>query len=130
MLSLLKHMALILVAIIIWNCDSRIAKINMPASIYATFSDGSGYFKPKDNPPYRDSINFQIPSFYPKGSSHHTKIDSMLLKAPAPIKVHSATSEDRSEEHTSELQSRGHLVCRLLLEKKKVQTSQKAKEHL
>src|SRR5437870_8773486 len=27
--------------------------------------------------------------------------------------------ERRSEEHTSELQSRGHLVCRLLLEKKK-----------
>src|SRR5437660_5181185 len=27
----------------------------------------------------------------------------------------------RSEEHTSELQSRGHLVCRLLLEKKKKQ---------
>src|SRR5207253_7628405 len=27
--------------------------------------------------------------------------------------------EDQSEEHTSELQSRGHLVCRLLLEKKK-----------
>src|SRR5207253_9551242 len=26
--------------------------------------------------------------------------------------------EGRSEEHTSELQSRGHLVCRLLLEKK------------
>src|SRR5437870_5924243 len=26
----------------------------------------------------------------------------------------------RSEEHTSELQSRGHLVCRLLLEKKNV----------
>src|SRR5690554_7314332 len=26
--------------------------------------------------------------------------------------------EDRSEEHTSELQSRPHLVCRLLLEKK------------
>src|SRR5439155_10428307 len=28
------------------------------------------------------------------------------------------TSSSRSEEHTSELQSRGHLVCRLLLEKK------------
>src|SRR5439155_14122390 len=27
--------------------------------------------------------------------------------------------DERSEEHTSELQSRGHLVCRLLLEKKK-----------
>src|SRR2546422_2104756 len=30
-----------------------------------------------------------------------------------------AQPEDRSEEHTSELQSRLHLVCRLLLEKKK-----------
>src|SRR5690625_2879486 len=29
-------------------------------------------------------------------------------------------AELRSEEHTSELQSRGHLVCRLLLEKKKI----------
>src|SRR5690625_1385137 len=34
--------------------------------------------------------------------------------------VGDASAEDvRSEEHTSELQSRGHLVCRLLLEKKK-----------
>src|SRR5690554_7465829 len=30
----------------------------------------------------------------------------------------SATLDARSEEHTSELQSRPHLVCRLLLEKK------------
>src|SRR5437660_9233820 len=30
----------------------------------------------------------------------------------------------RSEEHTSELQSRGHLVCRLLLEKKKKKSQQ------
>src|SRR5437870_6903254 len=30
-----------------------------------------------------------------------------------------ASRNARSEEHTSELQSRGHLVCRLLLEKKK-----------
>src|SRR2546422_7667098 len=32
-------------------------------------------------------------------------------------------THQRSEEHTSELQSRLHLVCRLLLEKKKKQTS-------
>src|SRR2546422_10230638 len=31
-----------------------------------------------------------------------------------------AWSQTRSEEHTSELQSRLHLVCRLLLEKKKI----------
>src|SRR5687768_18050533 len=44
--------------------------------------------------------------------------------APAPScpKTHRATPSSipaRSEEHTSELQSRLHLVCRLLLEKKK-----------
>src|SRR5690625_6611328 len=33
------------------------------------------------------------------------------------------SDSSRSEEHTSELQSRGHLVCRLLLEKKKTQQS-------
>src|SRR3712207_8832385 len=32
------------------------------------------------------------------------------------------TSSNRSEEHTSELQSRQYLVCRLLLEKKKKKT--------
>src|SRR6266702_7880627 len=32
-------------------------------------------------------------------------------------------SRQRSEEHTSELQSRGHLGCRLLLEKKKEQNT-------
>src|SRR5690625_6621569 len=34
-------------------------------------------------------------------------------------KVEAGVKYFRSEEHTSELQSRGHLVCRLLLEKKK-----------
>src|SRR5439155_7455923 len=37
--------------------------------------------------------------------------------APGICRVESPAG--RSEEHTSELQSRGHLVCRLLLEKKK-----------
>src|SRR5439155_22284651 len=35
----------------------------------------------------------------------------------------------RSEEHTSELQSRGHLVCRLLLEKKNSQESIASTRH-
>src|SRR5947199_4577073 len=37
------------------------------------------------------------------------------------VPVMSAPPETRSEEHTSELQSLRHLVCRLLLEKKKRQ---------
>src|SRR2546429_3690812 len=35
----------------------------------------------------------------------------------------SGPKRERSEEHTSELQSRLHIVCRLLLEKKKIQRS-------
>src|SRR5439155_26008599 len=34
-------------------------------------------------------------------------------------RITTTSVRNRSEEHTSELQSRGHLVCRLLLEKKK-----------
>src|SRR5687768_18349314 len=40
---------------------------------------------------------------------------------PEPNMHSCATTAVRSEEHTSELQSRLHLVCRLLLEKKKKQ---------
>src|SRR3712207_8319387 len=39
---------------------------------------------------------------------------------PAAPRTH---PDPRSEEHTSELQSRQYLVCRLLLEKKKIQTT-------
>src|SRR3989442_8284475 len=42
-----------------------------------------------------------------------------LLGAAELLQLGVATDEARSEEHTSELQSRPHLVCRLLLEKKK-----------
>src|SRR5207253_6454993 len=38
--------------------------------------------------------------------------------------VREDAGDGRSEEHTSELQSRGHLVCRLLLEKKKQSNAQ------
>src|SRR3712207_7489478 len=41
----------------------------------------------------------------------------------------SAASSGRSEEHTSELQSRQYLVCRLLLEKKHRSTSGTSRSH-
>src|SRR5690625_339847 len=51
-------------------------------------------------------------------------IDGGILQPPADnvdrvVVPAAAYKYPRSEEHTSELQSRGHLVCRLLLEKKK-----------
>src|SRR5439155_27322346 len=46
--------------------------------------------------------------------ARHTLAGAAVAVAPGPL----AVVRERSEEHTSELQSRGHLVCRLLLEKK------------
>src|SRR5436305_7800429 len=44
----------------------------------------------------------------------------LLFQPPEPTDCNTTTGvTSRSEEHTSELQSRPHLVCRLLLEKKK-----------
>src|SRR3712207_8070536 len=64
---------------------------------------------------------------------HHTPANAVLLDAvdlavdyprPQQVRMHAAgvnllRCAPRSEEHTSELQSRQYLVCRLLLEKKK-----------
>src|SRR5690625_4441685 len=49
---------------------------------------------------------------------HHREEEEGEQDFPGPYPTRHRSIE-RSEEHTSELQSRGHLVCRLLLEKKK-----------
>src|SRR2546429_8656636 len=52
-------------------------------------------------------------------------VSEQLLQCLTPFGIEAAIEaiENRSEEHTSELQSRLHLVCRLLLEKKKIMSS-------
>src|SRR5262245_65093086 len=45
-----------------------------------------------------------------------------VLRVSHGLRVTPGGSSGRSEEHTSELQSLRHLVCRLLLEKKKINT--------
>src|SRR5690625_5962180 len=75
--------------------------------------------------------------FFFNGHSHHPEIHSFPTRRSSDlggrqlaisrlsergwrmIDCRASTVKERSEEHTSELQSRGHLVCRLLLEKKK-----------
>src|SRR5256885_12870598 len=56
------------------------------------------------------------------------EIDGFLTTARMPgddlAAGHAGGGEERSEEHTSELQSPCNLVCRLLLEKKKIITTQ------
>src|SRR5439155_4629873 len=55
-------------------------------------------------------------SFHPNGSSLRALA---LREIDTTSRAFHGLLLTRSEEHTSELQSRGHLVCRLLLEKKK-----------
>src|SRR5439155_11610603 len=62
--------------------------------------------------------SFFVPAFLFKRDAipgHPNEFD-VTIDEPG---VYDRHVEFRSEEHTSELQSRGHLVCRLLLEKKK-----------
>src|SRR5258708_27529116 len=47
------------------------------------------------------------------------RVGQLLLGLLQVHEARAAIDHDRSEEHTSELQSPDHLVCRLLLEKKK-----------
>src|SRR2546429_3757828 len=57
----------------------------------------------------------------PAGHRHHVAVH--LVRPVQPLRGAGgdrSVDQHRSEEHTSELQSRLHLVCRLLLEKKKL----------
>src|SRR3989442_7727874 len=59
-------------------------------------------------------------------SSSSTRATEWVRKAwPYMPGTEQKVHEKRSEEHTSELQSRPHLVCRLLLEKKKTENETK-----
>src|SRR3712207_7201658 len=63
----------------------------------------------------------------PRGTGDRTRATFSIPNGGTPMQVtvaavvehRSAAQQGRSEEHTSELQSRQYLVCRLLLEKKK-----------
>src|SRR5690349_23529129 len=56
------------------------------------------------------------------GSLHTTKPVDLVVGLMHEMLIRNERLDPRSEEHTSELQSRRDLVCRLLLEKKKKET--------
>src|SRR2546422_8410880 len=82
-----------------------------------------------------DAIVFCSPCVLPpaaKKQAHATMPAGTARLAIAPTLTHRAISTPmltRSEEHTSELQSRLHLVCRLLLEKKKKNRKAKSSDY-
>src|SRR3712207_7594674 len=72
---------------------------------------------------HRSMLEHEAPSFNVHRSSFNLETLSMKL-APSSSEHEAPSFEHRSEEHTSELQSRQYLVCRLLLEKKKQSSDQ------
>src|SRR5258708_18779222 len=71
--------------------------------------------------PDRSASNPRAPQRYPFGPSHPAcRGIRERASARSPSEgTRNGKADTRSEEHTSELQSPDHLVCRLLLEKKK-----------
>src|SRR2546422_8493367 len=70
-------------------------------------------------------LGHQLPlELLPRGERHAPYRRTGQRRARARDPVELSPWERRSEEHTSELQSRLHLVCRLLLEKKKQHIAQ------
>src|SRR5690625_6228766 len=86
------------------------------------FGDGDSSFH--ENPTHifykPGTYEITLQSIRDKKSRLHKK--TITVTAPKSTLIEIQTPYGRSEEHTSELQSRGHLVCRLLLEKKNTTT--------
>src|SRR5437870_9529580 len=73
--------------------------------------------------PARSSSVFALSATASVATGSHNPVGPLATLAvalKAKTLLERAGAVVRSEEHTSELQSRGHLVCRLLLEKKKI----------
>ena len=74
-------------------------------------------------PAKADRKKFDLDLAY--GEVREDKIADMLQNKKIEVK----SEKDRSEEHTSELQPRLHLVCRLLLEKKNKQNKKQQQQY-
>src|SRR3989442_10666445 len=90
---------------------TRFAQLEIPLTVTATDVDSGElvlFGELGQDAPLIDVLyaSCALPLYFPPG-----RIDGRRL------------ADGRSEEHTSELQSRPHLVCRLLLEKKKKESS-------
>src|SRR5699024_11367331 len=79
---------------------------------------------------YTLSLHDALPIFRPLGAAvgGGDRVAVRIARGMAQVLVHPL--DERSEEHTSELQSRFDLVCRLLLEKKKTSSARAVPAHL
>src|SRR2546427_8574054 len=69
-----------------------------------------------------DDVHFEFHASFPEPSSQlFLHLPQKMLPGGVAVRLNGDVHADRSEEHTSELQSQSNLVCRLLLEKKKTE---------
>src|SRR5262245_20880132 len=76
-------------------------------------TDSTGYYRLNNLPPGTFAVTAELTGF------STTRREGIVIRAGLNFTVDLEMKVGRSEEHTSELQSLRHLVCRLLLEKKK-----------
>src|SRR5690625_6682809 len=116
------------------SSSSTVACILLPSAVCHTTSTSSPGLLSRTQREINDELTTSCPSISRMRSSGCNPIsapadplETSITRAPLPgsedTTMPSAppapitTLPERSEEHTSELQSRGHLVCRLLLER-------------
>src|SRR5207253_10084906 len=99
-------------------CPSSFSTLSLHDALPIFASDDLGVKVERDDPSGKERGGWRdrlvAPPSQPPGYRRH------IRRTHEQIDV-----AQRSEEHTSELQSRGHLVCRLLLEKKKQQRTKR-----
>src|SRR5687768_15129776 len=115
-LHAMKKMSFVLIVVLLpfamlaqeesFTVTGKIGNWNAPAKIFLVYK--------KDGKNMADSVEVQNGTFTIKGTLKAPFHATLLLEYAG-----QSVWNIRSEEHTSELQSRLHLVCRLLLEKKK-----------
>src|SRR2546430_12379842 len=106
LVGLLFSAAIYPVTMILWHRDQPSYEGAMGLSLYVTL--GILLLIAVRNP----SAHRSLIAFAAWSSFAHAAVMTVMV-------FRDARSRDRSEEHTSELQSQSNLVCRLLLEKKK-----------
>src|SRR5256884_114036 len=107
--------------------------LTLPSADCVVAEDGGrivGFIVSEENPPLAHIITLDVDAKHRRHGVASALLETLegnlALRGVRSILLETATNNEpavafwkRSEEHTSELQSRLHLVCRLLLEKKK-----------
>src|SRR5947209_14182088 len=77
------------------------------------------FYSGRCGPHQRETVMYTCQSMYTKPNTDIASRITDAISTRSTIDLSGTHAFTRSEEHTSELQSRQYLVCRLLLEKKK-----------